>query len=57
MSKIEKEIASRFKCPKCHNTGGNVKSLAMAEQGLLRFLIFNTTDISLLHVTIVDIQR
>jgi len=39
MSKIEKEIASRFKCPKCHNTGANVKSLAMAGTGTSK--IFN----------------
>ena len=39
MSKIEKEIASRFKCPKCHNTGANVKSLAMAGTGASK--IFN----------------
>ena len=38
MSKIEKEIESRFKCVKCHNTGANVKSLAMTGTGASRFL-------------------
>ena len=33
MSNIEKEIASRFKCTKCRNTGASVKSLAMAGTG------------------------
>jgi len=37
MSDIEKEIASRFKCPKCRNTGASVKSLAMAGTGFSRF--------------------
>ena len=38
MSQIEKEIESRFKCAKCHNTGASVKSLAMTGTGLSRFL-------------------
>ena len=49
--KIEKEIASRFKCTKCHNTGASVKSVAMTGIGLSRFLnaqnnryIFATCD-------------
>ena len=51
MDKIEKEIASRFKCTKCHNTGASVKSLAMTGTGVSRFLnvqhnryIFATCD-------------
>jgi len=51
MNIIEKEIASRFKCTKCHNTGASVKSLAMAGTGASRFFnvqhnryIFATCD-------------
>ena len=40
MSDIEKEIASRFKCTKCRNTGASVKSLAMAGTGVSRLLNF-----------------
>lgn len=39
MSKLEKEIASRFKYTKCHNTGASVKNLAMAGTGASK--IFN----------------
>ena len=38
MKGIEKEIASRFKCTKCRNTGAVVKSLAMTGTGISRFL-------------------
>jgi len=38
LSKIEKEIESRFKCAKCHNTGASVKSIAMTGTGASRFL-------------------
>ena len=38
MNNIEKEIESRFRCTKCHNTGASVKSLAMAGTGASRFL-------------------
>jgi|Deesub1362A_J573_1020465.scaffolds.fasta_scaffold01992_8 hypothetical protein len=31
---IEKEFASRFKCPKCRRIGGTVKKLAMTGTGL-----------------------
>lgn len=40
MNIIEKEIASRFKCTKCHNTGASVKSLAMTGTGASRILNF-----------------
>lgn len=39
MSDIEKEIASRFKCPKCRTTGASVKSLALTGTGASK--IFN----------------
>jgi predicted nucleic-acid-binding Zn-ribbon protein len=38
MSSIEREIASRFKCPKCRNTGARVKSLAMTGTGISKLL-------------------
>ena len=38
MNIIEKEIESRLKCAKCHNTGASVKSLAMTGTGASRFL-------------------
>ena len=38
MKSIEKEIESRFKCPKCHNTGSSVKSLAMTGTGFSKIL-------------------
>ena len=38
MKDVEKEIASRFKCTKCGNTGARVKSLAMTGTGISRFL-------------------
>ncbi len=39
MSDIEEEIGSRFKCPKCRNTGASVKSLALTGTGASK--IFN----------------
>jgi len=39
MNNIEKEIASRFRCTKCRNTGASVKSLAMTGTGASK--IFN----------------
>ena len=40
MDKVEKEIASRFKCMKCHNTGASVRSLAMTGTGLSKIIDF-----------------
>jgi len=40
LSKIEKEIESRFKCAKCHNTGASVRSLAMTGTGFSKILNF-----------------
>ena len=40
MSKIEKEIESRFKYAKCHNTGASVRSLAMTGTGFSKILNF-----------------
>lgn len=37
--KIAEEIASRFRCTKCHNTGASVKSLAITGTGASK--IFN----------------
>ena len=38
MSNIGREIASRFKCTKCRNTGARVKSLAMTGTGISKLL-------------------
>jgi predicted nucleic-acid-binding Zn-ribbon protein len=38
MKDIEKEIESRFVCPKCRSGGAEVKSLAMTGTGISRFL-------------------
>jgi len=36
VSKIEKELETRFVCAKCHSTGAMVKSLAMTGAGISR---------------------
>jgi predicted nucleic-acid-binding Zn-ribbon protein len=38
MKQVEREIAARFVCPKCHNTGASVKSLAMTGTGLSKII-------------------
>jgi predicted nucleic-acid-binding Zn-ribbon protein len=38
MNNLEKEIASRFICAKCHSSGASVKSLAMTGTGLSKII-------------------